>query len=120
MPLHCSTRLQRTIVVPTIGNPESALRPLTNEPSFSAAVEEMQKNRSQPWWEAVFNQEAAFVPVAVPQAQGKDVGETRRMDVEECLEERRIDDEAMDSVEQLVTEELATLVEESLYEIFRM
>lgn len=71
----------------------------------------------QPSCEAVLNQEAAFPLHTVSWAQGKQVTESPHRDVEDRLGERCISNEAQAPIKQLVTDELAMLVEGSLDDI---
>lgn len=119
MPLHLSACLQRTDIVFRMDNPEAALHPQMNELSFYTAVDETQSDMPQPSWETVLSQEAALAPGTLSNAQGDGVSNNPRRDIEDRLEKRRIGDIAKAAVKQLVQDELAMLVEEFLYEIFR-
>lgn len=66
----------------------------------------------QPSWEADFKEEPAIALGTLSQAQGDEITENHRRNVEERLEQRRIGDEVKAAVKQVVTKELATLVEE--------
>lgn len=115
---HRSTSSQRTDFVLPMDNPEAGLRPLGSEPSFNTAVKETQSNMPHPLREAVPNENAEIAQGTVP-AQGEDVIENPRRDVEDHPEEKRVGDRLKDNVKQLVMGELATLVEKLLVDIHR-
>lgn len=117
MPLHRSTGSQGTNIVLPMDHPEAVFCPLMNEPSFNTAVGMPQSNMSKPAWEAFLSSEAASAPGTVAQTKGKDAPENPRKNIEDRPEETRIGGEVKAPVKQLVTDELATLVEELLEDI---
>lgn len=91
----------------------------STELSFYMPVEETRSDMPKPSWAAVLNAEVRIRSGTVPQVQVVDVKENPRSNVEDCLKDRRIGDEAKDGVKKLVTEEIKTLVAESLDTILR-
>lgn len=109
-----STCSQYSDVVPPMGIPEQALCPPTNKPSFYTTVEQMQRDMPQPAWEAVLNGEAALAQGTLPQAKVEHMGKILQRDVEDHPQEKSIRDEAKAAVKQLIADDLATLLEDSL------
>lgn len=71
----------------------------------------------QPSWEAVLNKDALSAPGTVPQAWDDDDTDYPRGILEDHLEERRIGKNFKVAVKQLVTDELVTLLNQSLDDI---
>lgn len=93
-------------------NPEAVLYTPRNEQFFYTAVEEAQRDLPQTLWEALLSKEFAISPDTVAQGQVEDVTESPEIDEGDCLEDVCIGDRAKAAVQELVAEELITLIEE--------
>lgn len=109
MLLHTLTLSQHAEIVPPVDNLEAGWRKMTKELSFYSSIEKTESDMPKLPWEVVVSKVVAKA----------DVTKSLYTDVEDCLEQRLIDDEAKFAMNHLIAEELMMPVEESLDDILR-